>query len=233
MRATADRLRQSRDRLKRRVRSARDENDALHSARDEVHSQAETMSLARSSVAGGDDARGDAEASAREAREKSLRAQLAELRAVNERMDRELASLRRGSEAAAAEAEAAAASSALEEHLSESESGSRLGTRAISPSRPSSPAPARGSVEESRAAAELPLALERAARAEARAAQVEAFRAAAVASAAEERRALTVAKDAAAKEVEWLKAARERLLREVATLRSSNVAVERDLRLSH
>jgi cell division protein FtsB len=191
------------------------------------------MSLARSSVAGGDDARGDAEASAREAREKSLRAQLAELRAVNERMDRELASLRRGSEAAAAEAEAAAASSALEEHLSESESGSRLGTRAISPSRPSSPAPARGSVEESRAAAELPLALERAARAEARAAQVEASRAAAVASAAEERRALTAAKDAAAKEVEWLKAARERLLREVATLRSSNVAVERDLRLSH
>ena len=233
VRATADRLRQSRDRLKRRVRSARDENDALHSARDEVHSQAETMSLARSSVAGGDDARGDAEASAREAREKSLRAQLAELRAVNERMDRELASLRRGSEAAAAEAEAAAASSALEEHLSESESGSRLGTRAISPSRPSSPAPARGSVEESRAAAELPLALERAARAEARAAQVEASRAAAVASAAEERRALTAAKDAAAKEVEWLKAARERLLREVATLRSSNVAVERDLRLSH
>jgi cell division protein FtsB len=233
VRATADRLRQSRDRLKRRVRSARDENDALHSARDEVHSQAETMSLARSSVAGGDDARGDAEASAREAREKSLRAQLAELRAVNERMDRELASLRRGSEAAAAEAEAAAASSALEEHLSESESGSRLGTRAISPSRPSSPAPARGSVEESRAAAELPLALERAARAEARAAQVEASRAAAVASGAEERRALTAAKDAAAKEVEWLKAARERLLREVATLRSSNVAVERDLRLSH
>ena len=233
VRATADRLRQSRDRLKRRVRSARDENDALHSARDEVHSQAETMSLARSSVAGGDDARGDAEASAREAREKSLRAQLAELRAVNERMDRELALLRRGSEAAAAEAEAAAASSALEEHLSESESGSRLGTRAISPSRPSSPAPARGSVEESRAAAELPLALERAARAEARAAQVEASRAAAVASAAEERRALTAAKDAAAKEVEWLKAARERLLREVATLRSSNVAVERDLRLSH
>ena len=233
--ATADRLRQSRDRLKRRVRSARDENDALHSARDEVHSQAETMSLARSSVAGGDDsfARGDAEASAREAREKSLRAQLAELRAVNERMDRELALLRRGSEAAAAEAEAAAASSALEEHLSESESGSRAGTRAISPSRPSSPAPARGSVEESRAAAELPLALERAARAEARAAQVEASRAAAVASAAEERRALTAAKDAAAKEVEWLKAARERLLREVATLRSSNVAVERDLRLSH
>ena len=233
VRATADRLRQSRDRLKRRVRSARDENDALHSARDEVHSQAETMSLARSSVAGGDDARGDAEASAREAREKSLRAQLAELRAVNERMDRELALLRRGSEAAAAEAEAAAASSALEEHLSESESGSRLGTRAISPSRPSSPAPARGSVEESRAAAELPLALERAARAEARAAQVEASRAAAVASAAEERRAITAAKDAAAKEVEWLKAARERLLREVATLRSSNVAVERDLRLSH
>ena len=33
--------------------------------------------------------------------------------------------------------------------------------------------------------------------------------------------------------MEWLKAARERLLREVATLRSSNVAVERDLRLSH
>jgi regulator of replication initiation timing len=57
VRATADRLRQSRDRLKRRVRSARDENDALHSARDEVHSQAETMSLARSSVAGGDDLR--------------------------------------------------------------------------------------------------------------------------------------------------------------------------------
>ena len=165
-------------------------------------------------------------------REKSLRAQLASLRAANERMDRELASLRRDSEAAAAEAEATAASSALEEHLSESgftESESRA-THARSPSRPASPAPRS---EETRAMAELPLALERAARAEARAAQVEVSRAAAVASAAEERRALTAAKEAAAKEVEWLKAARERLLREVATLRSSNVAVERDLRLSH
>ena len=238
VRATADRLRQSRDRLKRRAHSARNENDALHSARDEVHSQAETMSLARSSGAGfgassayagtGEErARSDAEASAREAREKSLRAQLAELRAVNERMDRELASLRRGSEEAAAEAEAAAASSALEEHLSESESGSRAGTRA------SSPAPIRGDGEAKRAMVELPLALERAARAESRAAQVEASRAAAVAAAADERRALAAAKEAAAKEVEWLKAARERLLREVATLRSSNVAVERDLRLSH
>ena len=241
VRATADRLRQSRDRLKRRARAARDENDALHSARDEVDSQAETMSLARSSVtrasshAGGGDerARADAEAySAREVRQKSLRAQLASLRAANERMDRELASLRRDSEAAAAEAEATAASSALEEHLSESgfsESESRA-THARSPSRPASPAP---KSEETRAMAELPLALERAARAEARAAQVEASRAAAAASAAGERRALAAATAAAAKEVEWLKAARERLLREVATLRSSNVAVERDLRLSH
>jgi len=240
VRANADRLRQSRDRLKRRARAARDENDALHSARDEVDSQAETMSLARSSVtrassrAGGGDerARADAEAyGAREAREKSLRAQLASLRAANERMDRELASLRRDSEAAAAEAEATAASSALEERLSSpSESGSRA-TRARSPSRPASPEKRRS--EETRAMAELPLALERAARAEARAAQVEASRAAAAASAAGERRALAAATAAAAKEVEWLKAARERLLREVATLRSSNVAVERDLRLSH
>ena len=241
VRATADRLRQSRDRLKRRARAARDENDALHSARDEVDSHAETMSLARSSVtrasshAGGGDerARADAEAyGAREVREKSLRAQLASLRAANERMDRELASLRRDSEAAAAEAEATAASSALEEHLSESgftESESRA-THARSPSRPASPAPRS---EETRAMAELPLALERAARAEARAAQVEASRDAAAASAAGERRALAAATAAAAKEVEWLKAARERLLREVATLRSSNVAVERDLRLSH
>ena len=240
VRANADRLRQSRDRLKRRARAARDENDALHSARDEVDSQAETMSLARSSVtrassrAGGGDerARADAEAyGARETREKSLRAQLASLRAANERMDRELASLRRDSEAAAAEAEATAASSALEERLSSpSESGSRA-TRARSPSRPASPEKRRS--EETRAMAELPLALERAARAEARAAQVEASRAAAAASAAGERRALAAATAAAAKEVEWLKAARERLLREVATLRSSNVAVERDLRLSH
>ena len=236
VRATADRLRQSRDRLKRRARAARDENDALRSARDEVDSHAETMSLARSSVTrasshaggGGERARADAEAyGAREVREKSLRAQLASLRAANERMDRELASLRRDSEAAAAEAEATAASSALEEHLSESgfsESESRA------PSRPASPAPRS---EETRAMAELPLALERAARAEARAAQMEASRDAAAASAAGERRALAAATAAAAKEVEWLKAARERLLREVATLRSSNVAVERDLRLSH
>ena len=240
-RATADRLRQSRDRLKRRVRGARDENDALHSARDEVHSQAETMSLERSSVtgtlsrAGGGEARtrSDAEASAREAREKSLRARLAELRVMNERMDRELVSLRRRSERASAEAEAAAARSALEAHPSESESVSRPGARARSPSRLSSPAPRSGGGKEKRAMAELPLALERAARAESRAAQVETSRAAAVVAAADdERRALVAAKEAAAKEVEWLKAAREHLLREVATLRASNVTVERDLRLS-
>ena len=147
VRATADRLRQSRDRLKRRARAARDENDALRSARDEVDSHAETMSLARSSVTRALEPRGRRRTSARaptreaygarEVREKSLRAQLASLRAANERMDRELASLRRDSEAAAAEAEATAASSALEEHLSESgftESESRA--RRADPRRP-------------------------------------------------------------------------------------------------
>ena len=228
--ATADRLRSSRNRLKKRVTSARDENDALNSARDEVNSQAETMSLARTSVTGmsvpGDIT--DAEFASKENRESALRKQLSSLRKVNERMDRELSAMKKSTECTAAEAEAMSASALLEEQLSESEHG---GGRDVGSPRASPEHPYSNRI--SRAEQELPVALERAARAESRAAALESSRSALAAVAAEEKRRLAAAAEAATKEVEWLGRARERLLREVATLRTSNTAIERDLKLSH
>ena len=188
------------------------------------------MSLARTSVTGmsvsGDIT--DAEFASKENRESALRKQLSSLRKVNERMDRELSAMKKSTECTAAEAEAMSASALLEEQLSESEHGGGrdVGSPRASPEHPSSN-------RISRAEQELPVALERAARAESRAAALESSRSALAAVAAEEKRRLAAAAEAATKEVEWLGRARERLLREVATLRTSNTAIERDLKLSH
>ena len=111
-RADADRLRQSRNRLARRAEGMRDENEALTAARDEVMSQAETMSLARS-ARGATNAesaeRERAEQRDRERREETLRRQLSNFRAANERLEEELAALRKRTDDAEAEAEAATA----------------------------------------------------------------------------------------------------------------------------
>ena len=118
-RADADRLRQSRNRLARRAEGMRDENEALTAARDEVMSQAETMSLARS-ARGATNAesaeRERAEQRDRERREETLRRQLSNFRAANERLEEELAALRKRTDDAEAEAEAATAEASLYEN---------------------------------------------------------------------------------------------------------------------
>ena len=239
---TADRLRVSRTRLAKRVTSARDENDALFSARAEVMSIAETMSsasAARTSVAGAASVSGDmtkAEFALHESRETNLVAQLGQLRLINERMDRELTAMRVASEQTAAEAEAGSASAALETQLSEGEATRGMGHSEVFVSGDRSvkndQRPHQPPTRVSKAEKELPAALERAAHAESRAAQLESSRDAAANAAAEERRALSLAAATATKEVEWLQRARERLLAEVATLRTANTNIENDLKLS-
>ena len=242
-RADADRLRQSRNRLARRAEGMRDENEALTAARDEVMSQAETMSLARS-ARGATNAesaeRERAEQRDRERREETLRRQLSNFRAANERLEEELAALRKRTDDAEAEAEAATAEASLYENPPE-DSDARDGgasfpdaidgdayaaamRRAAKAESALRPALDRAAKAESA----LPSALERAARFE----KVAKSAGIAVHAAREEMDALTRAKAALEKEIKWLKESRERLLREVAALRSANGELERELKLS-
>ena len=242
-RADADRLRQSRNRLARRAEGMRDENEALTAARDEVMSQAETMSLARF-ARGATNAesaeRERAEQRDRERREETLRRQLSNFRAANERLEEELAALRKRTDDAEAEAEAATAEASLYENPPE-DSDARDGgasfpdaidgdayaaamRRAAKAESALRPALDRAAKAESA----LPSALERAARFE----KVAKSAGIAVHAAREEMDALTRAKAALEKEIKWLKESRERLLREVAALRSANGELERELKLS-
>ena len=242
-RADADRLRQSRNRLARRAEGMRDENEALTAARDEVMSQAETMSLARS-ARGATNAesaeRERAEQRDRERREETLRRQLSNFRAANERLEEELAALRKRTDDAEAEAEAATAEASLYENPPEDSDAKDGGAsfpdaidgdayaaamrRAAKAESALRPALDRAAKAESA----LPSALERAARFE----KVAKSAGIAVHAAREEMDALTRAKAALEKEIKWLKESRERLLREVAALRSANGELERELKLS-
>ena len=236
VRATADRLRQSRDRLKRRARAARDENDAR------------AQRARRGGLACGDHVRALLRDARLEPRGRRRRARARRRGGVRRARGARKIAPRAARVAARGERAHGPRAGVSAPRLrgggrrgggNGGELGARgaplgIGILGIGIARAEPTRVARAEKRRDARDGGAPLALERAARAEARAAQMEASRdAAAAASAAGERRALAAATAAAAKEVEWLKAARERLLREVATLRSSNVAVERDLRLSH
>ena len=251
LRDEADRLRRSRDHLAARTRGLRDENEVLTAVRDEVASQAESMSLARSSgltaaasqarsvsgrvgsvssIVGGLDAQAAAAAlAAAEDREVQLNKQLSRIRRANEKLESELEGLRAASEEATAEADIASA--AVAEEAKEAERGKLVPTSSAAVSQQDTVATVAASAaaavatmtREEKMALEqaVPAALTRAAEAERRAADAE-----------EECEALQRALDALEKETEVLQTSHARLTREVATLRAANDELERDLKMA-